>query len=213
VNPNNESANSSDNQPSEPSQRRLQRSPDFTGPLLSKFSDVVLRHGLPGLLLALICLAHPASRELLVASTTTAIENWDLYLPVALLTLIALCSYALSQDRKQDRKLDAMKLTWIVYLLGISIWEEWVFRLAIPQILVEQELTFRASVVISNLLFGAMHYFTLRWKWQWCVLAFLGGMGLSRNFHAFEDFMLIVAIHWIATFINTPRYPGQLRAG
>lgn len=209
MNPNNESANLSDNQLSEPSQRRLQRSPDFTGPLLSKFSDVVLRHGLPGLLLALICLAHPAPRELLMASTSTAIENWNLYLPVALLTLLALCGYAFMLDRK----LDAMKLSWILYLLGISLWEEWVFRLAIPQILVEQELAFRTSVVISNLLFGAMHYFTLRWKWQWCVLAFLGGMGLSRNFHALEDFMLIVAIHWIATFINTPRYPGQLRRG
>lgn len=209
MNPNNESATSSGNQPAEPSQRRLQRSPDFTGLQLSKFSDVVLRHGLPGLLLALICLMHPTSLELLVVSTTTAFENWVFYLACALLTLFAMCGYALMLDRK----LDLMKLGWILYLLGISIWEEWVFRLAIPQILVEQELSLRASVVISNLLFGAMHYFTLRWKWQWCVLAFLGGMALSRNFHTLEDFMLIVAIHWIATFINTPRFPGQLRRG
>ncbi len=39
-----------------PSQRRLQRPPDFTGKTLNHFRDVFLRHGLPGLLLGCLFL-------------------------------------------------------------------------------------------------------------------------------------------------------------
>jgi hypothetical protein len=68
-------------------------------------------------------------------------------------------------------------------------------------------------VVASNALFGFMHYFTLRWKWYWCVGAFLGGMALSRHLAQHQDLALIVAFHWIATFLNTPRPPGRRPPG
>lgn len=72
-----------------------------------------------------------------------------------------------------------------------------------------QGLDLRTSVVLSDLAFGALHFFTLRWKWYWCVAAFLGGMGLSRQMNLHFDLALVVALHWVATYINTPRAPGR----
>jgi membrane protease YdiL (CAAX protease family) len=63
-------------------------------------------------------------------------------------------------------------------------------------------------VVICNLVFGAMHYFTLRWRLQWCVMAFLGGMGFSYSFAQHNDLFVIIGIHWVATFFNTPAAPA-----
>ena len=198
----------SDNAPSEPSQRRLQRAPDFTGNQLNHFKDVVIRHGLPGAAFGFLCLLHPDVRELLALSLTPAISQPFTYLAVGLVVFVLLCAVSLFMDRGF---IDQLKLLWVLYLLGISLWEEFAFRVAIPVILTEFELDFRIAVVISNGLFGLVHYFTLRWKWQWCFAAFLGGMALSRQFAESGDLALIVAIHWIATFINTPRYPGQNR--
>ncbi len=107
-----------------------------------------------------------------------------------------------------DRRVDAAAMGWMLYLLAVSIWEEWVFRLALPYFGAAQGLELRTVVIASNLAFGLMHYFTLRWKWQWCVAAFLGGMALSRNFQQQGNLALIIALHWAATFINTPRHPG-----
>ena len=64
-------------------------------------------------------------------------------------------------------------------------------------------------MIAANLAFGVLHYFTLRWKWPWCLLAFLGGMALSRNFAQNFDLALIIGIHWLATYLNTPRLPGH----
>jgi hypothetical protein len=42
----------------------------------------------------------------------------------------------------------------------------------------------------------------------WCLFAFLGGIGLSRHYLESGDLFMLIGIHWIATFLNTPRYPG-----
>ena len=190
---------------SETSHRRLQRPPDFTGNLLNTFADVVFRHGFPGAALGFIFLLYPLARDPLINSLYSATIEPGKYLAGGLVISMGMIAISLVRDRK----LDPTRLLWIFYLFMVSVFEEWVFRLALPFVLVELEVNFRAAVIASNLAFGVMHYFTLRWKWQWCLLAFLGGMGLSRQFHSQEDFLLIVAIHWIATFINTPREPAQ----
>lgn len=205
--PRSASANLSASTPPESSQRRLQRPPDFTGGLLTRFQDVSLRHGLPGVILAGLCLMHPGARELLTTALMPAMSQFGLYAIGALGLLILLCGLSWMIDKSFSQ----MKLLWVAYLLGISIWEEWVFRLAIPAILNDLEVDLRIAIVVSNMLFGLIHYFTLRWKWQWCFAAFLGGLALSRQFMEGGDFALIVAIHWIATFLNTPRFPGQKR--
>jgi hypothetical protein len=57
-----------------------------------------------------------------------------------------------------------------------------------------------------------VHYFTMRWKASWCFLAFLGGMGLSRQYVENGDLLILIGMHWVATFLNTPRYPGKRAA-
>ena len=111
-----------------------------------------------------------------------------------------------------DRAIDARAVAWILYALAISIWEEWVFRLAVPYFAQAQGVNLFAAIVLSNLAFGVLHYFTLRWKWQWCLGAFVGGMLFSRMLHTHGDLALVIAVHWISTFLNTPRPPGGSQA-
>ncbi|MFU8817556.1 MAG: CPBP family intramembrane glutamic endopeptidase [Pseudomonadales bacterium] len=190
-----------------PSQRRLQRPADFTGPRLTSFRAVALRHGLPGALLGMLCLLHPDMRALLTAGLGALLAAPLLYLAVGASIFLALISYA----GFIDRRLDAAAVGWIIYLLLVSIWEEWVFRVAIPYFAAANGAPLLTAVIASNAIFALMHYFTLRWKWQWCVAAFLGGMALSRQFGLHADLALVIGIHWIATFLNTPRLPGRAR--
>lgn len=191
----------------ETSKHRLQRSPDFTGGYLTRFRQVWMRHGLPGALLGLLFLAHPDMRLMLVASLEGLLADPVMYLSGALIILGALASYI----GVLDRGIDPRAAGWIFYTLAVSIWEEWVFRLAVPYFSQAQGVNLFAAVLLSNLAFGVLHYFTLRWKWQWCLGAFVGGMLLSRMLHTHVDLALVIAAHWIATFLNTPRPPGRSR--
>ncbi len=188
-----------------PSQRRLQRPPDFTGQRLRTFRAVFLRHGLPGVLLAGLLLLHPHALPLL-ASTLSGLLTAPLF-HAALGSLLfgALVAYAWIIDRR----LDAREIGWILYLLALSIWEEWAFRVALPYLGEAHGVPLGIAVVASNVLFGVIHYFTLRWKCQWCLVAALGGLALSRQFGNHFELALIVGLHWVATFVNTPRPPGR----
>ncbi len=168
---------------------------------------MALRHGLPGALLGVLCLAHPDLRALLAPALASLLSDPLRYLSIGAALFAVLASYAWYIERR----LAAPALGWILYLLLVSMWEEWVFRLALPAFLAEYGIELRTAVVISNLLFGLMHYFTLRWKWQWCLAAGLGGLALSRNFALHYDLALVIGIHWVATYINTPRLPGRGR--
>jgi len=187
-----------------PSQGRLQRPPDFTGRRLQRFSQVALRHGLPGALLGALCLYPPQMRELLRVNLEGMLREPVGYLTAGLAILAGLLTYAWFLDRK----IDAAAAGWVLYLLAVSIWEEWVFRLAVPYYAQMQGFSLPVMALLSNLAFGLMHYFTLRWKWQWCLAAFIGGLALSRNLDAHHNLAVIIALHWIATFLNTPRPPG-----
>lgn len=129
------------------------------------------------------------------------------YLTMALAIFASLSAYVWFLDKK----LDLRQIGWIFYLLLLSSWEEWVFRLAIPYFANAQAVNLGVAVITSNLLFGLMHYFTLRWKWTWCLAAFLGGLGLSQHMASHFDLAAVVGIHWIATTLNTPRLPGRSR--
>ncbi len=191
-----------------PSQRRLQREPDFTGSKLSSFREVALRHGLPGAILGVLCLALPETRAFLGEGLSELLANPMRGLVGFTVIFIGLNAYAWYIDRSWRIE----KAGWVFYLGAVSAWEEWVFRLAVPYYAESLGMQLMVAVVISNLIFGIAHYFTLRWKWQWCVAAFIGGMALSRQFDEHGNLMAVIFIHWIATFINTPRLPGSSRA-
>ncbi len=190
-----------------PGQNRLQRQADFTGSRLTRFSQVLLRHGLPGAALGGIYLLVPEMRALGAEAVAPFAADPVRYLTWAIGLFAAMLVYA----GVMDRRLDAATAGWILYLLGISLWEEWAFRVALPAFAELHGLPLFAAVLLSNAAFGAAHYFTLRWKWQWCVLAALGGLALSRHFQQHGDLAVIAGLHWAGTFLNTPRLPGRNR--
>ncbi len=189
------------------SHHRLQRPPDFTGDWLYSLQQVVFRHGLPGALLAVLLLAHPDLRALL--SVYVVDTGYTDYLLTGSVIWLAMSAYAISINRQKA----GQQCAWVIYLGMLSLWEECLFRLALPKLIEAGGLDFWLAALIANLAFGAMHYFTLRWKWTWCFAAFLGGMALSRQLHLHQDLLLITAYHWIGTFINTPRCPDLASAG
>lgn len=154
-----------------------------------------------------LCLSHPDLRALLAEALSRPGANPLHYFSAALVIFASLTAYVWFLDKK----LDVRQVGWIFYLLLLSIWEEWLFRLAIPYFAKAQAVDLGVAVITSNLLFGLMHYFTLRWKWTWCLAAFLGGLGLSQHMASNFDLAAIIGIHWIATSLNTPRLPGQPR--
>ncbi|MEM7460982.1 MAG: CPBP family intramembrane glutamic endopeptidase [Pseudomonadota bacterium] len=188
-----------------PSRRRLQRDKDFTGGRLTSFREVFLRHGLPGLILAVLFLGIPEMPSVFADSLTRAAANIPYYATAYVLILIGLSAYAW----RLERRLSAAQLGWIIYLGTLSFWEEWVFRLAIPYALESIGATAWLAILLSAILFGGLHFFTLRWKWQWCVSAAIGGLALSQQMGIHNDLLWITAFHWIGTCFNTPRPPGQ----
>ncbi len=164
-----------------------------------------LRHGLPGALLAAGCLTLPEMRTLLAASLEPAAAAPTLYGTIGAALACGLIAFVWFLDRR----IDAAAAAWVLYLLALSVWEEWLFRVAIPHFGQAQGMDLRLTTLVAGLAFGVMHYFTLRWKWTWCVAACLGGLALSRHFNTHFDLAMIVAFHWVATVINTPRLPGR----
>lgn len=191
--------------------RRLQRPADFTGRPLTSFRQVFLRHGLPGALLGAFCLLHPGMRTLLIEATEQAVRTPLTYLLVGSLILTGLSAYS----RYAGGEWSHRQFGWVLYLGVLSLWEEWVFRLAIPYSFAGDEghgTGLLVAIILCNVLFGAFHYFTLRWKWQWCLAACVGGFAFSRQMDMHFDLLMVAGIHWVATCLNTSRPPGLRRS-
>tara|TARA_R110002110_G_scaffold226741_3_gene441066 strand:+ start:177 stop:662 length:486 start_codon:yes stop_codon:yes gene_type:complete len=158
---------------------------------------------LPGALLGVLFLLHPTAQALLIRAMEPALANPLIYILAGCLLLTGLTIYGFYVGGFK-----VQQFGWAVYLGALSLWEEWVFRLALPYSLHAMGFNLLAAVLVSNLIFGAAHYFTLRWKWQWCLMACLGGLAFSRQMHGQFDLLLVAGIHWVATFVNTPRLPS-----
>jgi membrane protease YdiL (CAAX protease family) len=183
------------------SQGRLQRDA-LDGTKITSFTQVFARHGLLILALAGLCLLFPTAFADLSRSLTGFLASPHYYGLAFLALLVFLIAYSQLSDKIVNRK----QLMWIGYLLFISIAEEWIFRLALPNLLKVYMAPIYA-VVISNVLFATIHFFTLRWRLIWVVFAFLGGLGLSRAM-THDDLLVVIWLHWIGTFLNTPFPPG-----
>ena len=184
--------------------RRLQRERDFTGDRLTGFQQVFLRHGLPGLVLALTLLAIPGLHTVFAGAIQRGLYNPFPYAALFLLTFLMLNVYVW----RIDRYWSLSRLGWVLYLGALSFWEEWLFRLALPTILESSGAAAWQAATFSALVFAGAHYFTLRWRLRWCIAAFLGGLLLSRQMQLHNDLLLVAGLHWVATLVNTPRPPG-----
>ena len=194
---------------SRPRRRRLQRDKDFTGERLTSFRQVFLRHGLPGLLAAIGLLLLPGLYGVFAESLSAMAVQPTRYVIGGMVILVTLSLYTW----RLDRQWRPAQLAWIAYLGALSLWEEWVFRLALPHLIEASGASVWLAALMSAILFGALHYFTLRWRWQWCVSAALGGLYFSYQMELHGNLLLVAGIHWVATSINTPRPPSPPSPG
>jgi membrane protease YdiL (CAAX protease family) len=190
---------------------RLQRPSNMLSSMVTSFRQVLIRHGLTMLtalallLLALLLLAYEfgIDHQILIPSRPLPVF---VYLGAGVLMM----AFAAGFWRIRGAPIDARLWAWLVYLLAISVIEEIAFRVFAP-ILLDHVFAPRMSVLFSNALFAGLHYFTLRWRLSNCVWVFLGGLGLARLFHETGDLALIIGVHWLATFLNTPTPPSGRR--
>ncbi|MFT4519247.1 MAG: branched-subunit amino acid transport protein [Halioglobus sp.] len=184
---------------------RLQRKPTAAGYRVATFRDVIMRHGVVMGSLAVICLVIPGTFSALTTTTSKLISDPIPYL----MGLLGLFLFFFIWSGRREY-LATRQSQWILYLLFISIVEEITFRLIFPALL-SQQFTGLTAHLISNFLFAGIHYFTLRWRLRNCIVAFLGGMGLSQLMGN-GDLTLVVMAHWLGTFLNTPFPPSVPRS-
>jgi membrane protease YdiL (CAAX protease family) len=191
------------------SEGRLQRASQNQEVYISKFRQVLLRHGLTMSLICLGCVLFPS----VLVALFSSIDNLFLNINRNAIASVSLGLFMFLYLRFISRKLNYRQIFWIGYLFLISIVEEIGFRLSLPILFSEfffKEYSFLIGIVLSNLLFASLHYFTLRWKLKACIFTFLGGIGLSRLLYETGDITLVVMVHLVVTFLNTPSAPEQV---
>jgi len=191
------------------SEGRLQRASQNQEVYISKFRQVLLKHGLTMSLICLGCVLFPS----VLVALFSSIDNLFLNINRYAIASVSLGLFMFLYLRFISRKLNYRQIFWIGYLFFISIIEEIGFRLSLPILFSEfffKEYSFLVGIFLSNLLFASLHYFTLRWKLKACIFTFLGGIGLSRLLYETGDITLVVMVHLVVTFLNTPSAPEQV---
>lgn len=188
---------------------RLQRGALSQEAYISRFRQVLARHGITMASIAIICLFLPSIQTALMSSLDNLFKNPLKYFLWSL--IVATFIFVFLKYTK--REFDLRQLFWIGYLFMISVVEEIGFRLSLP-LLITSDVTgisfFWIGAFLSNLLFATIHYFTLRWKLNACIFTFLGGMGFSRMLYTTGDLALVILVHWAITFLNTPSAPKNI---
>ena len=188
---------------------RLQRGALSQEAYISRFRQVLARHGITMASIAIICLLLPSIQTALLTSLDNLFRNPLRYFLWSL--IVATFIFVFLKYKK--REIDLRQLIWVGYLFLISVVEEIGFRLSLP-LLITSDVTgisfFWIGAFLSNLLFATIHYFTLRWKLNACIFTFLGGMGFSRMLETTGDIALVILVHWAITFLNTPSAPKNI---
>ena len=191
------------------SEGRLQRASQNPAIYISKFRQVLFRHGMTMSLISFGCLLFPITLVALFSSLDNLFLNINRYV----LASLGLGFFMFLCLKLFSKELNNRQIFWIGYLLFISIVEEIGFRVSLPILFSDsflKEYSFLFGIFLSNLLFASLHYFTLRWKLKACIFTFLGGIGLSRLFYVTEDLALVILVHWAITFLNTPTAPNNI---
>ncbi len=184
--------------------RRLQRPAKDQNYLINTFNQVLARHFLTMSIIATICIFM--SIESFADSIYLKPLTSSPFFYFFILTAISL--FFIFIYLKRGYKIESIHLAWLTYLLFISVAEEIAFRMMLP-ILLSGTFGMISTVLFSNFLFAYIHYVTLRWKFINCVVAFIGGLGLSRLLVSTEDVAILVLVHYFFTFLNTPLPPER----
>jgi hypothetical protein len=188
---------------------RLQRGSSSSDNHISKFRQVLIRHGLTMTVIANICLFAPFTLD----GFNSSLDKFFILPSRYFVWFLGVALFIFGYLKFTKKYLNVRQIAWISYLFLISVVEEIGFRLGLPLLFTSEFIgidTFWIGVILSNLIFALIHYFTLRWKITACVFTFLGGMGFSRLFSITDDLALVILIHWTVTFLNTPSAPKGL---
>ena len=186
---------------------RLQRPAKARSRAVLHFRQVLSRHLLTMSVVAVVTGLGVARVEDWKRLLSPLIAHPVHYLAMCIVIVLGFAIY----QRVKRIPWSATQMGWVGYLFLISVVEEWAFRVFLPLYLTD-DLGARASVLLSSVIFGALHYFTLRWRLMACLLTTLGGLGFGRLLDESGDLALVILVHWIVTFLNTPRPPvGESR--
>jgi len=184
--------------------RRLQRPAKDQNRLINTFTQVLARHFLTMAIIAIICIFISiesfANSIYLKPLTSSPVFYFFILTAISLFFIFIYL--------KRGHKIERIHLAWLTYLLFISVVEEIAFRMMLPMLL-SGTFGMISTVLFSNFLFAYIHYVTLRWKFINCVVAFIGGLGLSRLLVSTEDIAILVLVHYFFTFLNTPLPPER----
>ncbi|MDB9738127.1 CPBP family intramembrane metalloprotease [Gammaproteobacteria bacterium] len=184
--------------------RRLQRPAKDQNRLIKTFNQVLARHLLTMAIIAGICIfisIESFANSIYLKPLTSSPVFYFFILTAISLFFIFFYS-------KRVHKIEWIHVAWLTYLLFISVVEEFAFRMMLP-ILLSGTFGMMSAVLFSNFLFAFIHYVTLRWKLINCVVAFMGGLGLSRLLVSTEDIAILILVHYFFTFLNTPLPPER----
>ena len=184
--------------------RRLQRPAKDQNYLINTFNQVLARHFLTMSIIATICIfmSIESFADSIYLKPLTSSPVFYFFI------LTAISLFYIFIYLKRGYKIEPIHLAWLTYLLFISVAEEIAFRMMLP-ILLSGTFGMISAVLFSNFLFAYIHYVTLRWKFINCVVAFIGGLGLSRLLVSTEDVAILVLVHYFFTFLNTPLPPER----
>ena len=184
--------------------RRLQRPAKDQNYLINSFNQVLARHFLTMSIIATICIfmSIESFTDSIYLKPLTSSPVFYFFI------LTAISLFFIFIYLKRGYKIESIHLAWLIYLLFISVAEEIAFRMMLP-ILLSGTFGMISAVLFSNFLFAYIHYVTLRWKFINCVVAFIGGLGLSRLLVSTEDVAILVLVHYFFTFLNTPLPPER----
>jgi membrane protease YdiL (CAAX protease family) len=184
--------------------RRLQRPAKDQNYLINTFNQVLARHFLTMSIIATICIfmSIESFADSIYLKPLTSSPVFYFFI------LTAISLFFIFIYLKRGYKIESIHLAWLIYLLFISVAEEIAFRMMLP-ILLSGTFGMISAVLFSNFLFAYIHYLTLRWKFINCVVAFIGGLGLSRLLVSTEDVAILVLVHYFFTFFNTPLPPER----
>ena len=184
--------------------RRLQRPAKDQNYLINTFNQVLARHFLTMSIIATICIfmSIESFADSIYLKPLTSSPVFYFFI------LTAISLFFIFIYLKRGYKIESIHLAWLIYLLFISVAEEIAFRMMLP-ILLSGTFSMISAVLFSNFLFAYIHYVTLRWKFINCVVAFIGGLGLSRLLVSTEDVAILVLVHYFFTFFNTPLPPER----
>jgi len=184
--------------------RRLQRPAKDQNYLINSFNQVLARHFLTMSIIATICIfmSIESFTDSIYLKPLTSSPVFYFFI------LTAISLFFIFIYLKRGYKIEPIHLVWLTYLLFISVAEEIAFRMMLP-ILLSGTFGMISAVLFSNFLFAYIHYVTLRWKFINCVVAFIGGLGLSRLLVSTEDVAILVLVHYFFTFLNTPLPPER----